>query len=216
MTQQPKGSAPDPIGDFQRWLLRSSARGMSRELGGHLAGAFGMGGRSGDVWESATAPPPQEAPECAWCPVCRAARLLRGSGPGLASHVTTAGDVLSSLVQEASAMVESVLSAAGRRAAGGESGGTGHGEPGSEWGEAAAEWDDPAALWEDELSAQRDASATVRDGSAAARDEPPAQRDVPATEQDHPGSEWDLATRANGKDPGPGSAPGSGSAQPRD
>ena len=154
MTQQ-RGSAPDPIGDFQRWLVRSGARGMSREVGGHIAGLLGMSGKPGDVWETATAPPPQEAPECAWCPVCRAARLLRGSGPGLVSHVASASDVVAAMVQEAASVVESVL--AGARRPDAERTGTGGpgeaGQPGAAVvpaGDAdAAEWDtEPASAWD--------------------------------------------------------------------
>lgn len=160
MTQQPRSSAPDPIGEFQRWLVRSGARGMSRELGGHLAGKLGFSSKSGDVWESATAPPPEEAPECAWCPVCRAARLLRESGPGLASHMASASDTLAGIVQEATSVVESMLSAASRRPgpAGGAAGkwaaGTGSpwdraqptaGEPGgAEWDLATHEYGESA------------------------------------------------------------------------
>lgn len=155
MTQQ-RGAAPDPIGDFQRWLVRSGARGVGREVGGHIAGLLGIGGKSGDVWETATTPPPEEAPECAWCPVCRAARLLRESGPGLASHVASASDAVAAIVQEATAVVESVLAGAKRPAGGrAEPTGTGWpGETGSQPGAAAAppwdeEWDaGQASAWD--------------------------------------------------------------------
>src|SRR5205823_573791 len=64
-----------------------------------------------DVWEAATAEPaPDEAPECAWCPVCRAARRLRVSGPGLASHVAGAGDALLTAAQDTLAAFEAALS----------------------------------------------------------------------------------------------------------
>ena len=95
MTNDARSSGSDPIGDFQRWLMRSSARSLSRELKGQARRTFGGGSGRGDVWETATAEPiPDEAPECAWCPVCRAARRVRQSGPGLASHVAGAGDAL--------------------------------------------------------------------------------------------------------------------------
>lgn len=137
MTQQSRGTGTDPIGDLQRWLVRSGARGVGRELGGHLRSALGMGQVSGDVWKHATAgPPPGEAPECAWCPVCRAARMVRESRPGLVSHMAAAGDALASVMQEAVSVVEAALAATGR----------GAGEDG--WRPAAVERDpgeEPAA-----------------------------------------------------------------------
>ena len=156
MAQEPRGPGPDPVGDFQRWLVRSGARSMTRELGGHIAGAFGLGGRSGDVWESATAPAPTEAPECDWCPVCRAARRLRVSGPGLASQVAAASDALATMVQDALGVVESALSAAGRR--------SGQGEPA---GGPVPAWDQWAAA--DREAAQREAAdRAAADEEAAA------------------------------------------------
>lgn len=111
MTDNNRSSASDPFGDFQRWLMRSSARSLSRELKGQARRTFG-GGSSRDVWETATAEPaPDEAPECAWCPVCRAARRLRQSGPGLASHVAGAGDALLTAAQDTLAAFEATLSA---------------------------------------------------------------------------------------------------------
>jgi hypothetical protein len=111
VTQQPRPPGADLIGEVQRWLFRSGARGVSRELGGQFRSAFGRG-RSTDVWESATAPPSEEAPECAWCPVCRAARLMGESGPGMASHVAAASDVLASVVQDAMSVLGSAMAAA--------------------------------------------------------------------------------------------------------
>ena len=116
MTQQSKGSTPDPIGDFQRWLLRSGARSVSREVGGHLRSVLGRGEPGRDVWESATSTEPQEAPECAWCPVCRAARMLRESGPGVTSQMAAASDALAGLAQDVLSVVESALASAGRPA----------------------------------------------------------------------------------------------------
>ena len=119
MTDNPRPSGGDPIGDFQRWLMRSSARGLGRELKGQARRTFG-GGSNRDVWEAATADPaPGEAPECAWCPVCRAARMLRLSGPGLASHVAGAGDALLTAAQDTLAAFESALSARAPQAGGG-------------------------------------------------------------------------------------------------
>jgi hypothetical protein len=125
---------------------------MSRELGGHLAGKLGFGGKPGDVWESATAPPPEDAPECAWCPVCRATRLLRESGPGLAAHMASASDALAGIVQEATSVVESMLSAAARRPGPGSAGGTaGKWAAGEEspWDSAPATAGEPgSAAWD--------------------------------------------------------------------
>ena len=112
MTQQPREPGTDVIGEFQRWLVRSGARGVSRELGGQFRSAFGRGGRSADVWESATTLPQDEAPECAWCPVCRAARRLNESGPGLASHVAVASDALATVAQGAMSAFEAAMAAA--------------------------------------------------------------------------------------------------------
>lgn len=157
---QPRGTGPDPIGDFQRWLVRSGARSMTRELGGHVAGAFGLGGKPADVWGSATAPPPHEAPECAWCPVCRAARLLRDSGPGLASHMSSASETLASLVAEAASVVESALAAAGRRPGAPPAG------PAAAWEPATAAPETPpatdsASVWEEAAAESQDAPATA-------------------------------------------------------
>jgi hypothetical protein len=121
VTDESRSSGSDPIGDFQRWLMRSSARSLSRELKGQARRTFGGGGSGRDVWEAATAEPlPDEAPECAWCPVCRAARRLRQSGPGLASHVAGAGDALLTVAQDTLTAFEATLSArppeAGREA----------------------------------------------------------------------------------------------------
>ncbi len=144
MTQQSKGSTPDPIGDFQRWLLRSGARSVSREVGGHLRSVLGRGEPGRDVWESATSTEPQEAPECAWCPVCRAARMLRESGPGVTSQMAAASDALAGLAQDVLSVVESALASAGRPARPGTAARTGSGvtwvetEPASVWEQAAA------------------------------------------------------------------------------
>ncbi len=113
MTDNDRSSGSDPIGDFQRWLMKSSARSLGRELKGQARRTFGGSGSGrGDVWEAATAEPvPDEAPECAWCPVCRAARRFRQSGPGLASHVAGAGDALLTAAQDTLAAFEATLSA---------------------------------------------------------------------------------------------------------
>jgi hypothetical protein len=112
MTERSGPGGGDPIADFQRWLMRTSARGLGSQLKDQARRTFGGGSSRGDVWETATAEPvPGEAPECAWCPVCRAARRLRDSGPGLASHVAGAGDALLSVAQDTLAAFEATLAA---------------------------------------------------------------------------------------------------------
>lgn len=116
MTERPGGSGTDPIGEFQQWLVRSGAREVGRGVRGRIRSALGLSDAKADVWESATTTPPGEAPECAWCPVCRAARLLRETGPGVGSQVAAAGEVLASVVQDAVSTVEAALAATGRAA----------------------------------------------------------------------------------------------------
>jgi hypothetical protein len=115
---QPGGSG-DLIGDFQRWLLRSGARGMSRELTDQVRAALGKNQSTGDVWETATTQPvPAEAPECAWCPLCRAARIVREAKPGRDKRVAAVGDALTTVVQDAVSVLEAALAATGRSAGG--------------------------------------------------------------------------------------------------
>jgi hypothetical protein len=116
VTDQPNRPSPDPIGDFQRWLIRSGARSVTREVSGQLRSVLGRADEPGDVWDRATKPPPEEAPECAWCPLCRAARALRESGPAAGAQVAAAGGALTGLLQEIMSAVESALAAS--RAAG--------------------------------------------------------------------------------------------------
>jgi hypothetical protein len=118
VTERPGNSRTDPIGDFQHWLVRSGAREVGRGVRGRIRAALGLSDSKADVWESATTtPPPGEAPECAWCPVCRAARLLRETRPGVGSQVAAAGEVLAAVVQDAVSAVEAALAATGRAAA---------------------------------------------------------------------------------------------------
>ena len=111
MTERQPGS--DPIGELQRWLVRSGARSVTRELGDQVRTVLG-GSTHGDVWENATAD--HEAPECQWCPICRARRKLRDSGPGLSSAVSAASDAVSVVLQDAAAAFEAAVAAAGRQA----------------------------------------------------------------------------------------------------
>ena len=116
---QPGGSGNDLIGDFQRWLLRAGARGMSRELADQVRTALGKTQQqTGDVWKTATTEPaPGEAPECAWCPLCRAARLVREAKPTRDTRVAAVGDALTTVVQDAVSVLEAALAATSRSGA---------------------------------------------------------------------------------------------------
>ncbi len=108
----------DLIGDMQRWILRSSAKNMSREISGQVRKKLGADrSEPKDVWGTATTEPPRgdlgEAPECAWCPICRAARRIRESGPGFGSQIAGAGDAVAAAVQEALGAFDTVLSRQG-------------------------------------------------------------------------------------------------------
>jgi hypothetical protein len=107
-------SGGDVLSDLQRWLLRTGAKSMRREIEGQVRRTFNGGSRPGreDVWGTATTEPPPgvEAPECAWCPICRAARRMRESGPGLGSQLSGAPSVVASAVQDAIVAFDTVLS----------------------------------------------------------------------------------------------------------
>ena len=117
MTERDGGG--DPLGDFQRWLMRTGARSVTKDLTGQMRRALGQDQPKADVWDTATNRPlaEDEAPECAWCPVCRAARRLRESrqgsstGSGIGSQLAGAGDALAAVVQEAYSAFESAMKA---------------------------------------------------------------------------------------------------------
>ncbi|MGP7996661.1 MAG: hypothetical protein ACLPKI_04905 [Streptosporangiaceae bacterium] len=114
MTEPSRQSGSDPIGEFQRWLVRSGARSVTRQLGGQIRTTLGGGKQSSaDVWETATTDH-DEAPECAWCPICRARRRLREQGPGLGSGVAAAADAVGVVMQDAMSAFEAAVNAAGR------------------------------------------------------------------------------------------------------
>ncbi len=118
MTQEPRSSGSDPISDLitgaQRWLVRTSARSMSREVGGQIRNVIGGSSPNRDVWERATSPQAEEPPECQGCPICAARRRLRDSQPGLASTVAAAADAVTVVMQDTVSAVEAAL--ASRRA----------------------------------------------------------------------------------------------------
>jgi len=102
----------DPVADFQRWLMKAGARSMANQVAGQVKRTIGAERRdSGDVWDTATnEAPPNEAPECQWCPVCQAARAARlGSGSGLGAQLANAGGALASVVQDAFSVFEQAM-----------------------------------------------------------------------------------------------------------
>src|SRR5246500_4188253 len=107
----------DPIGDFQRWLMKAGAKSIGRDVAGRVRrSALGGGGGAdkADVWETATTEElTDEPPECQWCPICRAARRYRDSGGtgGLGPSLAAAGDTLAGLAQDAFGIFEAAMRA---------------------------------------------------------------------------------------------------------
>ncbi len=94
----------DPLADFQRWLMRAGARSMANQVADQVRRTVRQERRDrGDVWDTATnEPPPEESPECQWCPICQAARAARMSGSGgLMSSLVDVGGALASMAQDA-------------------------------------------------------------------------------------------------------------------
>jgi hypothetical protein len=198
VTQEPRQPASDLVGDVQRWLLRTSARGVSRGLNDQIRTAL-RGGGHGDVWETATAD--EEPPECAWCPICRARRRLRESGPGLASHVAAATDAVGVVMQDAVSAFEAAVAAAGRQArprsgppAGGEVWDVATDEPGSP---SLVEPPGAPAPGQPADSGPATTSATPETSTGPAASEPPAGPEVPEPPApEPPASSWDDAPAA--------------------
>lgn len=109
--------ARDPIGDFQRWLMKAGARSLSREVADRVRATLGGGAsanKHASVWETATTEPPgDEPPECQWCPICRAARRYRDSGstaaPDIGSQLAGVGDVLAGFTKDAFSLFEAAV-----------------------------------------------------------------------------------------------------------
>jgi hypothetical protein len=115
----------DPIGDFQRWLMKAGARSLGRDVAGRVRATMGGGAKRADVWETATTEDPTEPPECQWCPVCRAARRYRESGGmGAPSGATLGGqlagvsDTLAGLTRDAFSLFDAAMKSATRPPAG--------------------------------------------------------------------------------------------------
>jgi hypothetical protein len=104
--------------EIQRWLIRTSARNMRDELGDQVKKAFrGSGGHSADAWATATTESPDaanEPPECSWCPLCRAARLIAHARTGTDSRggprLSDAADTMTGAIRDALAGLDSILS----------------------------------------------------------------------------------------------------------
>jgi hypothetical protein len=110
------GKGVDVFGELQRWFIRQSAKNMRKEISGQVRRTLGGGRETSDVWDTATNEiPPEvgESPECQWCPICRAARRMRDSGPGIGGQLSGAGDVVASAVQDAISALDSLLSKGG-------------------------------------------------------------------------------------------------------
>jgi hypothetical protein len=101
----------DPVADFQRWLMRAGARSMANQVADQVKRSLGAEKRtSGDVWDTATnEPPPNEPPECQWCPICQAARAARTSGPGLNAMLSDTAGALAGLAQGAFSAFEQLM-----------------------------------------------------------------------------------------------------------
>jgi hypothetical protein len=134
MSTQP-GS--DPIGDFQRWLMKAGAKSIGREVAGRVKSTLGGGGRTkdADVWETATTEElTDEPPECQWCPICRAARRYRDSGGVSAGQFAGVGDTLAGLTRDAFSLFDAALRPAQRpappAARPADHGPAGHSDPG--------------------------------------------------------------------------------------
>jgi hypothetical protein len=114
----------DPVGDFQRWLMKAGARSIGRDVAGRVRSTLGgvgpgaRGGNKADVWDTATTEElTDEPPECQWCPICRAARRYRDSGGSPPSQFAGVGDTLAGLTRDAFSLFDAALRSSQRPAA---------------------------------------------------------------------------------------------------
>jgi hypothetical protein len=158
------------LSDFQRWLLRSSARNMRNQIGDQVRKTLGgRQGEPGNVWDMATTEIPAEvgeSPECQWCPICRAARRMRESTPGLGGQLMAAGDAVAAALQDALSGLESLLARRGESGADSDTDLADAGPAGS-WAEARDGW-------------------AVRHGARVAAHPHPQHDDQPADAEDAP------------------------------
>ncbi len=107
----------DPIGDFQRWLMRAGARSIGTSVADRVKSTLGGGeAKRADVWDTATTEAPgDEPPECQWCPICRAARRYRdtggagGTGAAPGSPLAGVGDTLAGFTRDAFGLFEAAM-----------------------------------------------------------------------------------------------------------
>ncbi|MGE5285995.1 MAG: hypothetical protein ACM3ML_02100 [Micromonosporaceae bacterium] len=101
------------LDDLQRRIALASARSLGQGVASQVGKT--IRGEKTDVWETATkeaaaGTAPGDAPECAWCPVCRAIRMARESNPDLASRVSVTADAVMSAAHDLVAAVDAALS----------------------------------------------------------------------------------------------------------
>ena len=120
MSTQPGSDRSDPIGDFQRWLMKAGAKSLGREVAGRVKSTLGGGGgakHAEDVWDTATTEElTDEPPECQWCPICRAARRYRDSGGTNPGQFAGVGDTLAGLTRDAFSLFDAALRSSQRPA----------------------------------------------------------------------------------------------------
>jgi len=110
----------DPVGDFQRWLMRTGAKSIGRDVASRVRSTIGGGGgpKQGDVWDTATTEELTDGPpECEWCPICRAARRYRetgGSTATLSGQFAGVGDTLAGLTRDAFGLFDAAMRASQR------------------------------------------------------------------------------------------------------
>jgi hypothetical protein len=128
--------AADLANEVQRWLIRQSARNMRDEFSGQMKKALRGSAppEPTDIWATATTEPPDAAsqpPECAWCPICRAARRMAqaqvagqpggasktggggfgtGAGAGVGPTLAGATDAIVGVARDALTGIDAILS----------------------------------------------------------------------------------------------------------
>jgi hypothetical protein len=126
----------DPVGDFQRWLMRTGAKSIGRDVASRVRSTIGGGGgtKQGNVWDTATTEELTDGPpECEWCPICRAARRYRDSGGSTANlgQFAGVGDTLAGLTRDAFGLFDAAVRASQRAADAPRTGGRPADKPGA-------------------------------------------------------------------------------------